>query len=142
MEGYSPKEFIHVKAPVHGIRSAEAWEQLDLKEKLYAFYFYRACWEGSYICWFQRSYEAPGLFVLLKIVLSQDLEELKAEALTKVSEEEYNQFMAYAAGVFNNCGNYRSFGDTKFVPQISEDKFWQIVQCSKNYLDHKGILLL
>ncbi|CAI2387725.1 unnamed protein product [Moneuplotes crassus] len=133
MESFSPKEYIHPKAPVHAIKSSEAWSQLTDKEKLYAYYFYKACWEGSMICWFQRSYEAPALFVLLKLVFTQDFDELKQAALEKVTEDEWKAFLAYSAGVFNNCGNYRSFGDTKFVPQIPEDKFWEIIQASKNY---------
>jgi dipeptidyl-peptidase-3 len=37
----------------------------------------KAAWEGSKICWFQRSYESPGLFVLLKLIFSgQKLEDL------------------------------------------------------------------
>jgi len=80
----------------------------------------RACWLGSKICWFQRSYEAPALFVLLKAVFSSDISELKASSLQGgVSEEEWTQMLAYSAAVFQNCGNYLSFGDTKFVPQLN-----------------------
>lgn len=46
MESHTPKEIIHVESPVHGVKCGEAWEQLDDKEKLYSYYFYRACWEG------------------------------------------------------------------------------------------------
>lgn len=92
------------------------------------------------ICWFQRSYEAPALFVLLKIVFTQDYSELKEAALAKVSQNEWDQFIAYSAAVFNNCGNYRSFGDTKFVPELTPEKFWEVVQASRNYSTHKGKL--
>lgn len=32
---------------------------------------------------------------------------------------EWRQFLAYAAGVFANMGNYRSFGDTKIIPEVA-----------------------
>jgi dipeptidyl-peptidase-3 len=41
--------------------------------------------------------------------------------------------MVYSAAVFNNCGNYKSFGDTKFVPQISEARFETIIKTCKAY---------
>ena len=90
------------------------------------------------ICWFQRSYEAPALFILLKLVFTQDIDTLKHTVLEKISEEEWMKFLAYSAAVFNNCGNYRSFGDTKFVPQIKEENFWEIIQLSQNYSMFKG----
>jgi dipeptidyl-peptidase III len=54
-----------------------------------------------------------------------------------VSEEEWNQFLVYSAAVFNNCGNFKSFGDTKFVPQLSEARFKTIIKSSKNYKDER-----
>lgn len=142
MESFSPQEIIQERAPVHAIKCGDAWNQLDEKEKLYAYYFTRACWEGSMICWFQRSYESPALFILLQIVLTQDLDKLKEKAIENgVQVEEFSQFISYAAGVYQNCGNYRSFGDTKFVPECAPEKFWKIVESSDNYSIHKGNLM-
>lgn len=95
----------------------------------------RAAWEGSKICWFQRSYEAPALLVLLKYVFSSSgVEGLKKASLEAgVSEEEWQQMVTYSAAVFQNCGNYKSFGDTKFVPQLSADKFKTVIKASEAY---------
>jgi dipeptidyl-peptidase-3 len=38
----------------------------------------------------------------------------------------------YAAAVFGNNGNFKSFGDTKFVPQIAPALFKQIVESFKD----------
>ena len=140
MESHTPKEFYVVNCPVHGVKCGDAWEQLEIKEKLYAYYFYRASWEGSMICWFQRSYESPALFVLLQIVFSQDIDALKEAAINEgISEEEWKQFCAYSAAVFNNCGNYKSFGDTKFLPELSSMSFWTIVKVSRNYTVYQEV---
>lgn len=29
-------------------------------------------------------------------------------------------FLIYAAGFYSNMGNYKSFGDTKFVPNVAQ----------------------
>ena len=61
----------------------------------------RASWDGSKICWFQRSYEAPALLVLLKLAFTDGIEKLKSDALANdVSEEQWSQFVVYAAAVF------------------------------------------
>lgn len=65
-----PKEFIPLTTNVHKIECAQAWSQLAKKERMYAYYMSRAAWEGSKICYFQRSYESPALFVLLQLVYS------------------------------------------------------------------------
>ena len=94
----------------------------------------RAAWEGSKICWFQRSYEGPGLFVILKLVFSHGIQAAKTKALAAgVTEEEWKQFMAYCAAVFNNCGNFRSFGDTKFVPELSQEALEKILKACDSY---------
>ena len=48
--------------------------------------------------------------------------------------------LAYSAAVFQNCGNYKSFGDTKFVPEIDPYSFKQFVRSSENYVDHKDLM--
>ena len=91
----------------------------------------RASWEGSKICWFLRSYEAPGLFVLLKLVFGRGIAGAKGRSLEAgITEEQWTQFMAYSAAVFNNCGNFRSFGDTKFVPELESGAFEAILRAS------------
>ena len=52
-------------APIYG--KAE-FEQLDLNEQRYAYHFTRASIEGSRICLFEVSKEAPALFSLFHLV--------------------------------------------------------------------------
>ena len=64
MQNRAVKEFIPVSTNIHRIECKSAWAQLSKRERMYAYYMSRAAWEGSKICYFQRSYEAPALFVL------------------------------------------------------------------------------
>jgi hypothetical protein len=40
------------------------------------------------------------------------------------------QFAAFAANFYSNLGNYKSFGDTKFIPELPKDRFLAILQAS------------
>ena len=136
-----PKEFIPVTSSIRRIECSKAWSQLASREQLYAYYLSRAAWEGSKICYFQRSYEAPALFVLLQLVFSSKLESLKVRVLgAGLLEQQWRQMLAYSAAVFQNCGNYKSFGDTKFVPELDAEAFKTIVRASENYEMHKEVM--
>ena len=41
-------------------------------------------------------------------------------------------YLEYASQFFSNLGNYKSFGDKKFIPQLSEDKFRAVVEAAGN----------
>jgi len=127
--------FIETRTRIMSIDCSKAFGGLDEKEKLYSYYFSRASWEGAKICYFQRSYESPALFYLiLKVFSIQSLEEVKSQTLKAgFSEEEWTQLTAYLAGFLQNCGNYFSFGDNKFIPQISKEKFWTFFRESEAY---------
>lgn len=48
--------------------------------------------------------------------------------------------LAYSAAVFDNHGNFKSFGDTKFVPEIEPEKFKKVVQAADSYETHKEVI--
>ena len=88
---FNPKEFIPITASVHSVECETSFGQLDTKEALYAYHMTRASWEGSKICWFQRSYESPALFVLLKLIFGKSVDEAKAAAVAGgISEDEWS----------------------------------------------------
>lgn len=128
-------EYIDLKSRIHPIDCEKAFNILDKREKYYAYYMTRASWEGSKICYFQRSYEAPALFYLLnKIFNLQPLPQVK-ELLLKngFTEDEWTKLTAYLAGFLQNCGNYYSFGDNKFIPEIPKEKFYQFITLTEAY---------
>jgi dipeptidyl-peptidase-3 len=98
----------------------------------------RASWEGSKLCWFQRSYESPALLVLLKLLFSsQSIASIKPLLSDEVK---YKQLLAYSAAVFQNCGNYKAFGDCKFVPELPEEDFRSVLQSSEASKTHGEVI--
>lgn len=136
---HAPKEFIPITTNIHHIECPASFKQLTRQEKLYAYYLARASWEGSKICWFQRSYESPALLVLLKLLYSsQPLATIKP----LFSEEaKYRQLLAYSAAVFQNCGNYKAFGDSKFVPELAPEEFRTVLEKSEAHKTHGEVIV-
>lgn len=116
----------------------EAFALLSQDEKLYAHFLSRASWYGGLIVLLQTSPESPGIFVLLsKLFRAQGPEELKGMAQhLGITEQEYQALLVYAAGVFANMGNYKSFGDTKFIPNLPKERLKELVFSSAAFHQH------
>lgn len=75
---------------------------------------------------------------MLKLVFSAGIDDLKTKVTgAGLSDAQWKQLLAYSAAVFNNCGNFKSFGDTKFVPEIDEQTFEKVIKASASYASHK-----
>ncbi len=46
---------------------------------------------------------------------------------------EYKQFIQYSTKFYSNSGNYSHFGNLKFVPELDQEKFEEILKCSSNF---------
>ncbi|XP_072032352.1 dipeptidyl peptidase 3-like [Amphiura filiformis] len=127
--------------PIVNLECTTAFNGLTPKEKLYAHYLTRASWAGGLICLFQTSPESPGIFLLLqKLFKAETVEQLKERSLKSVTENDFQSLLTYAAAFFANLGNYKSFGDTKFVPDLPKDKLGGIIRASAAYAaDQAGV---
>ncbi|KAM9451195.1 dipeptidyl peptidase 3 isoform 1-T3 [Clarias gariepinus] len=117
---------------------AEAFRLLSPKEQLYAHYISRASWYGGLVVLLQTSPESPSIYVLLQRIFQKQtpaqLETVAAAA--GLSSDEYQAFLVYAAGLYANMGNYKSFGDTKFIPNLPKEKFKAVVWESQAYKEN------
>ncbi|KAL6589980.1 hypothetical protein ACP70R_050178 [Stipagrostis hirtigluma subsp. patula] len=129
------KEFIMPNdLPVCSLDCGTAFKGLTKQEKMYAHYLSQASWVGSLIVLLQTSPESPIIFTLLhKIYSAESIEELKKKALSTLSEEELKAIFAYSCGFLCNSGNYKGFGDSKFIPNLPVEKFEAFVKGSKAY---------
>ncbi|MEZ6194726.1 MAG: dipeptidyl peptidase 3 [Planctomycetota bacterium] len=127
-----PVQELDVTAPFAGLTS---------REKLYAHWMARASWVGSRITWEQLSPESPDLFALFQRVFSKDRIALRREASRRgVTDQEMLWLKQYAASCYSNCGNYLSFGDTKFVPRLARDRFEAVVRAAAVIGDDEEIV--
>ena len=123
--------YIHPRTPIQLLDCSKAWSLLTIEEKLYAYYFSQASNEGSKVCFFQRSVESPGLFLIFQELFAvASLTEKVSES--GLSDEDWTKFKAYASGVYSNAGNYRHFGDSKILPDVSKEKFDGVLSLARS----------
>ncbi|TKA58649.1 hypothetical protein B0A55_12533, partial [Friedmanniomyces simplex] len=99
------------------------FEALNDREKKYAHYLSRAAWSGTRVNLRQVSPESEGIYdfvVTLQRSCGGDWKQLASKA--GLSDEDLEHFLSYAAQFIGNAGNYKSFGDSKFVPRLPADK--------------------
>ncbi|XP_012580585.1 PREDICTED: dipeptidyl peptidase 3 [Condylura cristata] len=123
---------------VSSLDCREAFRLLSPTERLYAHHLSRAAWYGGLAVLLQTSPEAPYIYALLsRLFRAQDPDQLRQHALAEgLTEEEYQAFLVYTAGVYSNMGNYKSFGDTKFVPNLPKEKLERVVLGSEAARQH------
>jgi dipeptidyl-peptidase III len=56
------------------------------------------------------------------------------------NDTDFDHFAAYAAAVYSNCGNYQSFGDFKFVPELSPKSFRRLLDVSVAYSQFPSVI--
>ncbi|XP_032138633.1 dipeptidyl peptidase 3 isoform X4 [Sapajus apella] len=123
---------------VSSLDCREAFRLLSPSERLYAHHLSRAAWYGGLAVLLQTSPEAPYIYALLsRLFRAQDPDQLRQHALAEgLTEEDYQAFLVYAAGVYSNMGNYKSFGDTKFVPNLPKEKLERVILGSEAAQQH------
>jgi dipeptidyl-peptidase III len=90
---------------------------------------YRAAFGGTRIVLRQVSPESEYIYdfiVGLHKHFSGDWKKVQQEA--GISDEDLKSFLDYSAQFLGNCGNYKSFGDSKFIPRISAEKLEAIAK--------------
>ncbi|KAF3917125.1 hypothetical protein ABW20_dc0107128 [Dactylellina cionopaga] len=119
------------KAPVCRLEIKPHFDALSDKEKLYAHHISKASFAGTRVVLRQVSPESEPLFdLILTIAKKVDNDFSKLVDLCQVTEDEQVKFVEFAAQVLANLGNYKSFGDQKFVPRIPTETFGKIAGVS------------
>ncbi|KAJ3251645.1 hypothetical protein HDU77_005765 [Chytriomyces hyalinus] len=122
--------------PIARLEAKEHFDSLSDQQKNYAHFIGRASWAGARIVSATTSHEAPVLFQMA-LDLFKSAEDPKTirdvsayKSASGLSEESWKAFIEYNSQVLYYLSNFKSFGDTKFVPNVSEAEFTQAVLAS------------
>jgi dipeptidyl-peptidase-3 len=121
------------KAPICPLVIKEHFDTLTDKEKLYAHHIGYASWLGARIILEQTTPQSSEIFDLVRSTFSAKDDATRLADLTAlrtaagVSEEDFTGVLEYAAQFLSNLANYKSFGDIKFIPRVSEKVFRAVV---------------
>lgn len=86
--------------------------------------FSRAAFEGTRITLRQVSPESEPIYdLILSLYRACDGDWSSLVKKTQVSDEHLRFFLEYAAQFLGNCGNYKGFGDSKFIPRLPASAF-------------------
>ncbi|KAI5855998.1 peptidase family M49-domain-containing protein [Tricharina praecox] len=103
---------------------APHFNALTATEKLYAHHISRASFLGTRIVLRQISPESEAIYDLILAAYKA----VSGDWLKLSSDTEAVQYwIEYAAQFLGNCGNYKSFGDQKFVPRVPKEKLEELM---------------
>ncbi|KAK5655003.1 hypothetical protein OQA88_6762 [Cercophora sp. LCS_1] len=113
------------------------FEALTPKQKRYAHFISRASFSGNRIVLRQTSPEAESIYDFIIALHKASGGNWKALAeKAGVEEAGVNDFLHYAAQFLGNAGNYKSFGDSKFIPRCPEATFAALASTSPEAEKH------
>lgn len=111
-----PPTFVSLEIKPH-------FEALSEKEKLYAHHISIACFSGTRALFRQTSDESEAIYDLIIELHNHcrgDWASLQKQ--TGADSEDVRHFLDYSAQFLGNGGNFKSFGDVKFLPRISKQR--------------------
>jgi dipeptidyl-peptidase-3 len=97
----------------------------------------RAAFIGTRITLRQVSPESEPIFdFIIELYKSSNGDWPALQKKAGISEDELKYFLEYAAMFLGNCGNYKGFGDAKFVPRCDEKAFTALAATSPKANEH------
>ncbi|KAK5937926.1 hypothetical protein PMZ80_010055 [Knufia obscura] len=108
------------------------FDALNQQQKQYAHHLSRASFAGQRVVLAQVSPESIPIYDLILAIHKACEGGYKKLEKTGVSGEDLTLWLEYAAQFLGNSGNYKSFGDSKFIPRIPKDALKKLCGVSKD----------
>ncbi|KAJ3307349.1 hypothetical protein HDU76_004650 [Blyttiomyces sp. JEL0837] len=125
-------------APLTRLEVKKHFDSLTDMEKLYVHWIAKSSWAAARIISATTSHQAADLVDMLLDLFTQDSSEPKKtirdvsawKTASGLSDESWKLFLEYAVQVLYNLSNFKSFGDTKFIPNLPIEEFTKAVETS------------
>lgn len=118
-------------APIVQLSAKSHFEELSVKEKKYAHHFSKAGHWGSKAVLRSVSPESEEIYELILEIhrtVKSDYSKIEKE----LGDAVVKSYLEYASQFLSNLGNYKSFGDVKFIPRISKEDFETLVELTNS----------
>ncbi|KAG4435746.1 hypothetical protein IFR05_008760 [Cadophora sp. M221] len=113
------------------------FDALTDEQARYAHFISRAAFTGTRITLRQVSPESESIFdFIIELYKSTNGDWKGLQEKAGITGEELQQFLEYATQFLGNCGNYKGFGDAKFVPRCSEKVFDSLAAAAPKAAEH------
>ncbi|KAL7663878.1 Dipeptidyl peptidase 3 [[Candida] zeylanoides] len=129
--------FADAEAPIALLTAKKHFEQLpSSKEKLYAHHLSRASFFGTRAILRSISPESETIYDLILAIYSHlgspatndAYVAALADRTPQLTAQVVTKYLEYASAFLSNLGNYKSFGDKKFIPALSVEEFDQVIE--------------
>lgn len=123
--------YADANAPIVSLSAKKHFDELSAQEKRYAHYLSRASHWGTRAVLRSVSPESESIYSLIIAIhesVKGDYSKLKSDC----GDQVVKTYLEYASQFLSNLGNYKSFGDTKFIPRISREGFAELVTALNN----------
>ncbi|KAG7662996.1 YOL057W [[Candida] subhashii] len=129
--------YADTESPIVSLSAKKHFDALSTQDaKLYAHYLSRASFHGSRAVLRSVSPESEDIYDLI-ILIHEVLGQPKTnseyeEKLAQVDKIVVNYYLEYVCQFLSNLGNYKSFGDVKFIPRIEVNQFDDLINSIGN----------
>ncbi|CAI4772295.1 conserved hypothetical protein [Saccharomyces cerevisiae RM11-1a] len=107
----------------------EYFPQLTDKEQKYAHFMSKASHAGSRVVMRQVSHESEPIFDLILAIHSKLNGKYPEDDITQ--KQQTGLYLEYVSQFLSNLANFKSFGDTKFIPRCEVKFFKQLLELAK-----------
>ncbi|QID87934.1 hypothetical protein GRS66_010628 [Saccharomyces pastorianus] len=107
----------------------EYFPQLTEKEQKYAHFMSKASHAGSRVVMRQVSHETEPIFDLVLAIHANLSGQYPVDDSTEKQQTEF--YLEYVSQFLSNLGNYKSFGDSKFIPRCGVEFFQKLLKLAK-----------
>lgn len=131
----SSQFFADQKPPICSFNAKHHFDNLSANEQKYAYHLHKASHWGSRAVLRSVSNESDTIFdLILKLhkAINGNYADLKSKVGGDAADQVVTGYLEYASQFLSNLGNFKSFGDVKFIPRIDQAQFKQVVDAAND----------